>query len=121
MSGIYQAPAMRAATGAFIESVLAAILPPVREVARDHGYAIAVHGSLARDIDLLACPWREDADPADELVKSIVVVIGSILGRCCQNGPVGIKPHGRRAYTLIHNGHIGEIDLSIMPIVTVEP
>lgn len=33
-------------------------------VARELGYALAVHGSLARDLDIIACPWTETATSA---------------------------------------------------------
>jgi len=115
MGGIYQAAALRRAEASFIATALEELLPPIREVARSCGYAIAVHGSLARDIDLIACPWREGASEPDELVAAIVGVVAGVFGRCRQNGDAGNKPHGRRAYTLIHAGHIGEIDLSVMP------
>ena len=46
-------PANRAAVYA------AALYPDLAEIAREHGYALAVHGSLARDFDLIAVPWRE--------------------------------------------------------------
>jgi len=32
---------------------------------RDCGYAIAPHGSLARDLDVIAVPWTEDAVSAE--------------------------------------------------------
>jgi hypothetical protein len=37
------------------------LLPALREVARRFGYALAVHGSLEWDIDLVAVPWCENA------------------------------------------------------------
>lgn len=37
----------------------AEILPIVREVAKSCGYAIAIHGSMTRDLDLIAVPWVE--------------------------------------------------------------
>ena len=107
-------PAIREATGAFCRSILEAILPPIREAAKFKGYAVAVHGSLKRDIDLLAVAWVEDACPADELAETIRGVTAGVLGNCLITGAVGQKPHGRRAYTLIHPGFAGEIDLSII-------
>jgi hypothetical protein len=35
----------------------AALYPELSEIARSHGYALAVHGSLARDFDLICVPW----------------------------------------------------------------
>lgn len=108
-------PAIREATGAFCRSILDAILPSIREVARFNGYAIAVHGTLKRDIDLIAVAWTDQAKSPDDLVRVIQGAVGGILGNCLRIGEPSIKPHGRVAYTLIHPGFCGEIDLSIIP------
>lgn len=108
--------AIREATGAFNRSILDAILPAIREVAKFQGYAVAVHGSLKRDIDLIAVAWTDQAYPPDKLVSAICGAISGVLGNCLQLGDTPTpKPHGRMAYTLIHPGHVGEIDLSVIP------
>ena len=38
--------------------------PALAEVARAHGYALMVHGTVARDLDLVACPWTESPGPS---------------------------------------------------------
>lgn len=108
-------PAIREATGAFCRSILDSILPAIREAAKFQGYAVAVHGSLKRDIDLIAVAWTDQARAPDELVRVIQGAVGGILGNCLRNGEPSVKPHGRIAYTLIHPGFAGEIDLSIIP------
>lgn len=110
-----QNPAIREATGAFCRSILDAILPAVREVARFNGYAVAVHGSLKRDIDLIAIAWTDQAIPADDLARAVRGAIAAILGNCIMLGEIKPKPHGRVACTLVHPGFAGEIDLSIIP------
>lgn len=112
----HRSEAVRRSTGAFCRVLLEEILPPIREAARGHGYAVAVHGTLARDIDLIAVAWREHnvSDPED-LVMSIVGVVAGVTGRCHRMAGSTEKPHGRKAYTLIHGGFIGEIDLSVIP------
>lgn len=45
------------------------IIPHLRQVAKGCGYAIAVHGSLIRDIDLIAVAWIADATPGVELAR----------------------------------------------------
>jgi hypothetical protein len=108
-------PAIREATGAFCRSILDSILPAVREAAKFKGYAVAVHGSLKRDIDLIAVAWTDQAYPVDDLVRAIQGAIGGVLGNCLLLGEPGQKPHGRIAYTLVHPGFAGEIDLSVIP------
>ena len=46
-------------------------LPSIRTVARVLGFAIGVHGSLRRDLDLIAVPWREGHATKDALAKAI--------------------------------------------------
>jgi hypothetical protein len=44
---------------------------PMREAAKANGYALAVHGSLARDIDIIAAPWTEEAVAPDVLMEAL--------------------------------------------------
>lgn len=106
--------AIREATGAFIRSLLDAILPAIRAVALANGYAVAVHGSLKRDIDLIAIAWTEQAIPAADLAHAVRGAVAGVTGRCLILGEANQKPHGRIAYTLVHGGFAGEIDLSIV-------
>lgn len=107
---------IRDATGAFNRAILESILPPIRTAAQFKGYAVAVHGSLKRDIDLVAIAWTEQACPPAELISAICGAVGGVLGNCLQQKtPPTDKPHGRLAVILIHPGFIGEIDLSVIP------
>lgn len=108
-------PILREATGAYNRSILDAVLPAIRAAALFKGYAVAVHGSLKRDIDLIAVAWTDQACPVDDLVHTIKGAIAGVLGNCITLGEPSKKPHGRVAYTLIHPGHVGEIDLSVIP------
>jgi hypothetical protein len=116
-----ETPAIREATGAFILSLLDATLPAIREAAKFQGYAVAVHGSLKRDIDLIAVAWTEQAKPPQELVKAIMGAVGGVLGNCFMLTALSDKPHGRLACTLVHPGFAGEIDLSVIPPTTPQP
>ena len=91
----------------------AATYPELAQIARSHGYALAVHGSLARDLDIIAIPWVENADEPQ-------AVIDDILEKFAVNliGEIGHKPHGRIAYTLsIGWGHCA-IDIQFVPRTT---
>ncbi len=89
-------------------------VPRITAVAREYGYAIGVHGSLQRDLDLIAVPWSEVAATADELV---VAICGAAGGFIVRGQDATKKPHGRVAYT-IHLGAGLYIDLSVMPLKT---
>jgi hypothetical protein len=108
--------AHRRAMGAYIASLVDDLLPPMRLAARGCGWAITVHGSLKRDIDLVAIPWTTSAQKPEVLVDRLIGVIAGVLGRAVPMKDWTEKPHGRRALTIITSGE-AEIDLSIMPLV----
>lgn len=107
--------------GAYNRALLDLILPPMRRAAKEAGYAITVHGSLNRDIDLVAIPWAEHGVwTMDALVDSIVGAMRGVVGRAhCLSKEWTVKPHGRRAKTLLAwCGESGaQIDLSVMPTI----
>jgi len=51
--------------------------PDLCKLFQEQGYALAVHGSLIRDFDLIAVPWTSNASsPSDvlsELMKNFAV------------------------------------------------
>ncbi|ALC13844.1 hypothetical protein [Sphingopyxis sp. 113P3] len=106
--------------GAYNRALLDLILPPMRRTAKDVGYAITVHGSLNRDIDMVAVPWVEHgvADP-DELVRRLVGAISGVTGRCYARDEWTEKPQGRVAKTLMVwcGENTGMLDLSVMPTI----
>lgn len=80
--------------------------------AERHGYALAVHGSLATDLDLIAVPWTEDATGPQELAEAVAEAVhGKIVS------PGTEKPHGRLAYTICIGPEFTgpHVDLSVMP------
>jgi hypothetical protein len=91
----------------------AALYPQWAEIAREHGYALAVHGSLARDFDLIAVPWRDEPLPSDP--QAVINAITSKFAAKEVGGPPSAKPHGRRTYTLSIGFGECFADLSFMP------
>lgn len=97
------------------------VLPKARDIASGFGYALAVHGSMSRDLDLVAIPWTDDAKSAEDLVEAIRAGFNGVI-KNDPNAPVGDyinrnpkpKPHGRLAWS-IYLGAGPYIDLSVMP------
>ncbi len=91
----------------------AAMYPGLAKICQQHGYALAVHGSLARDFDLLAVPWVEMVSKPDEVLRAITTEYALEL----VENPVAfeVKPHGRIAYTLACGFGQCAIDLSFLP------
>jgi len=83
-----------------VQSYHDAIIPAMRYIARSCGYALAVHGSLGVDIDVLLVPWIESAADSDHLIDAIFKLAAQIWPTAVIDGPVS-KPQGRVAYSLI--------------------
>jgi len=83
--------------------------------ARTKGYALAVHGSIVRDLDLLAVPWVDEAQHPEDLLDAIIACCKKWdRAGLCDKAKVTQKPHGRQAW-VIHLGGGPYIDLSVMP------
>ncbi len=90
-----------------------------KRAALECGYALALHGSMHSDMDLIAVPWVEDAKPVEELAKAINDCIGKTVWKERNlERDVKTKPHGRIVYTLSIMGD-WYIDLSIIPPIPV--
>jgi hypothetical protein len=101
------------------------LIGPIREKARELGYAVGVHGTLKRDIDLIAVPWTRDAVPPASSRRPSATWPGRSTAASPTrrgsrtaggSGPAArpSKPHGRLCWTY-HLGGGPYIDLSVMP------
>jgi hypothetical protein len=102
-----------------------ALYPSLHQIAKRHGYALAVHGSLHRDFDLIAVPWVEEASSPLSLIKAFKKFTRTVthheetdhLVKDCAGN---IKPHGRKSYSL-HVTNVGMyggyLDISVMPML----
>lgn len=101
----------------------AALYPLLLQVAKRHGYALAIHGSMQRDFDLIAVPWIEEASTPVVLIRALKKATRMVtqspltdhLFKDCAPTP---KPHGRIAFSI----HVtdsgmygGYLDISVMP------
>jgi hypothetical protein len=99
----------------------------LRARARRLGYALAGHGSLGRDIDIVAVPWVASAAPAEELIEALRDQIETTLGRRAwwidERNSTGVPPekispvtfaHGRRAWSIYLSGASTYFDISIL-------
>lgn len=90
------------------------------EIAREHGYALAVHGTLQRDMDVVLVPWTEAAAPPEDVVAAIAEQLAwARRGDEDHQLPPAVdgpeeKPHGRQAWYVPFFAGQG-IDISVMP------
>jgi len=97
-------PDARARTRAVSERLVA----EMRRVARQDGWALAVHGSMSRDLDLIAVPWTDQATDETAFVEAMRASMARTLGGIALIGAgedgrtpgVKAKPHGRRSWTI---------------------
>lgn len=100
------------------------VIAEIRAAAREHGYALAVHGSQRRDLDLIAAPWAVEAIEPLTLVELICERVGlrPRIANAYSDGTTmpnpEFKPFGRLAWSLVStSGPIGYeyVDLSVVP------
>lgn len=101
-------------------------LPILRETARKHGYALGLHGSGERDLDLIAAPWVENASPPDVLIEALRACIDGYIINVDDDDPGDYtrrnpepKPHGRLAWAIHLHCPCGRLylDVSVMPML----
>lgn len=87
------------------------------QVARDHGYALAMHGSLVADLDLVAVPWTPDAVSDMALASALAAAVPGSLhaDQWTQPRPGGVKKH------IIHLGGGPYLDLCVTPLAALSP
>jgi len=103
-----------------LQAFYLARLPAIRQAAHAHGYAIGLHGSTRRDLDLIAAPWRDGASDADTLAHAVAQAACGITRAVAYYWER--KPAGRLAtsipicWTAWHDQPgAGHIDLSVVP------
>jgi len=86
----------------------------LKGIARKHGYALAVHGTLRKDLDLIAVAWIPKAKGPLQMLWEMTKYIGVNYTKKALIAHSGKKPHGRVAYTIVTGGG-GYIDISVIP------
>lgn len=87
--------------------------PDFRRAALEKGWAVALHGSMASDMDMMAMPWTENARPVGELVQALSDCIDGTIWKDNHFKPHYNKPHKRIVYTVSIFSDF-YIDLSVM-------
>ena len=80
-----------------IDPDYARVFTIARCLAWSEGYALAMHGSFSRDLDLIAVPWTDSASEPEHLARRIEAATDL---RITNPGKEGEKPHGRMVWTL---------------------
>lgn len=109
-------------------SLYAFFYEEAKEAAKAFGYNILLHGSMQRDLDLVAVPWQENASDPVAMVTRLAEIIGGKLqmqwdSKKDTHEPFTTTHHGRM-YFIIDILRIGKngaedpqyyLDISVMP------
>ncbi|MEM1039408.1 MAG: hypothetical protein AAGI12_08050 [Pseudomonadota bacterium] len=90
--------------------VYACMYQGLADLARDHGYALAAHGSLARDFDLIAVPWAASVSGPEVLVRAVLDKFAFN-----QIGEMTVMKHRRLCWTLSLSFGDTFLDFSVIP------
>lgn len=110
--------AKRVAHGGQTTRYLAQNYKLLAQVARRHGYALAAHGSLLRDVDLIAVAWVPSAKGPRTLMKAMLGIVRATTGEreklyVRMHTEPEVKPHGRLAWSL-HFSRDAYLDVSVI-------
>ena len=97
-------------------------------VAKDMGYNLLLHGSMDRDLDLVAVPWVDEPKSHAELLQGFCALLGVPYLTDQDENPChfSMLPGGRSAYIINlnrggkFNGYTDEqyyLDISITPLI----
>lgn len=80
---------------------------------RESGYALAVHGSMTRDLDVVAIPWIAKA-------TDLATLLHRVKHRTewkDSGNPISDMPHGRKSHVFIHPAFDDPryVDFAVMP------
>ena len=93
-------------------------------IAKEYGFALLLHGSMNRDLDLVAVPWSESVKDDFEMIKEFDRKMQGIHSDDKAHYMFKETHHGRKQYVInlnrggAWNSYIDEqyyIDISIMP------
>lgn len=76
----------------------------LKDIAKHYGYNLVVHGSMNRDLDLIAIPWIDNPAPSEEMIKEMQMYLtDKHVVNDKGNVHFDILPGGRKNYTISLN------------------
>lgn len=116
-------------------SLYAFYFEALKSIALKYGYNLVLHGSMNRDLDLIAIPWQEKISPYPDMINEMADCIGGIIlneseedrkrfrdkyhGRTCHvinlNRTIEYKYDGMVTKMVEHTDPQYYIDISILP------
>lgn len=106
----------------------------LKEIALKYGYNLVIHGSLNRDLDLIAIPWQAEVQPYVDMIEEFRLEMRGTYN----SGNGEVTHHGRMRYVInlnrggyqFKNDNEDDftytkdpqyyIDISVMPALTTQ-
>ena len=97
----------------------------LQAIAKEHGYNLLLHGSLNRDLDLVAVPWIDAPAEHMTLITAFCEYLGVFAADSPKDFGYSVLPGGRHSYVINlnrggkFNGYLDEeyyLDISITPL-----
>lgn len=70
-----------------------------KQVAVEHGWNLVLHGSMARDCDLIMIPWVEKITPADKVIENMAIELGGTVLEQTEEQK-NCFPHNRQSHII---------------------
>lgn len=81
-------------------SLYAYYFESLKQIAQDFGYNLVVHGSMNRDLDLIAIPWTDDPRPEFEMIQEFSDYINGFKSGHPVQFLYKTLPGGRKSYVI---------------------
>ena len=107
---------------------------PLKIIAHKYGYNLVIHGSLNRDMDLIACPWQEVVLDFELMIHEFAEYLGGyVMHQAAENKAEFLAKYHRHNRVInmnripkkiIRDGYESNsdeqfyLDITIMPLVT---
>jgi hypothetical protein len=75
----------------------------LKAIAKEHGYNLVVHGSMNRDLDLIAIPWVNDPKPELDMINAFSDYMNGMTSPDPGVFLHGVLPGGRNSYVISLN------------------
>ena len=109
-------------------SLYAFFFESLKVIAMKYGYNLVLHGSMNRDLDLIAIPWQEEIGNTDEMVNEFATCLGGFAIEMT-DAQINCFPHGRISYIINinrgaewnnHEDAMYYLDISVTPAGTTK-
>lgn len=101
--------------------------PRLQQIALEHGYNLLIHGSMSRDMDLVAIPWIDEPKPHIDMLDAFSMYLKDVVSAGDDPYCHSLLPGGRDSYVISlnrggkFNGYVDEqyyLDISITPLIS---